>query len=109
MRQIVIEAETPGNSRTIFRLRIDKHLIAEGLTAVQVHILVGETLERVALPKSADARTPGRRLRANSFSAFWREDNRRRSNGEQYLIAVNAALAQPVSQIWKGYWQRPSA
>jgi hypothetical protein len=36
----------------------------------------------------------------------WREDNRRVSNGEQYLIAVNAALAHPVSRQWKGYWQR---
>ena len=51
MRQVVIEAETPGDSRTMFRLRIDKNLIAEGLTAVQAHILVGEILERIALPK----------------------------------------------------------
>jgi hypothetical protein len=58
MRLIVIEAETPGDSRTMFRLRIDKHLIAEGLTAVQVHILVGETLERIALPKPAEKPTP---------------------------------------------------
>jgi len=36
----------------------------------------------------------------------WREDNRRVSNGEQYLMAVNAALAHPVSRQWKGYWQR---
>jgi hypothetical protein len=61
MRQIVIEAETPGDSRTMFRLRIDKRLIAEGLTAVQAHILVGEILERIALPKPAETsvtRTP---------------------------------------------------
>jgi hypothetical protein len=32
----------------------------------------------------------------------WREDNRRRSNGEQYLITANAALAHPVSRQWKG-------
>src|SRR3984957_11551290 len=37
----------------------------------------------------------------------WREDNRRRSNGEQYLFAVSAALSHPVSRQWKGYWQRP--
>ena len=36
----------------------------------------------------------------------WREDNRGVSNGEQYLMAVNAALAHPVSRQWKGYWQR---
>ena len=54
MRQIVIEAETPHDSRTMFRMRIDKHLIAEGLTAVQAHILVGEILDRVALPKPTE-------------------------------------------------------
>lgn len=28
------------------------------------------------------------------------------SNGEEYLILVNSALAHPVSRQWKGYWQR---
>ncbi len=36
----------------------------------------------------------------------WREDYRRTSNGEQYLVVINAALAHPVSRQWKGYWQR---
>jgi len=36
----------------------------------------------------------------------WREDNRRVSNGEQYLMAAGAAMASPVSRVWKGYWQR---
>ena len=58
VRQIVIEAETPGNSRTMFRLRIDAKPIAEGLTAVQAHILVAEILERIVLPKSAETRAP---------------------------------------------------
>lgn len=39
----------------------------------------------------------------------WREDNRRLSNGELYLIATNAALKAPVSRQWKGYWQRAEA
>ena len=39
----------------------------------------------------------------------WREDNRRVSNGELYLMASNAALTSPVSRIWKGYWQRAAA
>ena len=52
VRQIVIEAETPGDSRTMFRLRIDANAIAEGLTAVQAHVLVGEILERIAMPQS---------------------------------------------------------
>jgi hypothetical protein len=52
VRQIVIEAETPGDSRTKFRLRIDASAIADGLTAVQAHVLVGEILERIAAPNS---------------------------------------------------------
>ena len=56
VRQIIIEAEAPGDSRTMFRLRIDAKLIAESLTAVQAHILVGEILERIALPRSPLAR-----------------------------------------------------
>ena len=46
-----VEAETPGDSRTMFRLRIDANLIAEDLTTAQAHLLVGEILERIALPK----------------------------------------------------------
>ena len=54
VRQIVIEAETPGDSRTMFRLRIDANPIAESLTAVQAHILIGEIFERIAMPKTSE-------------------------------------------------------
>lgn len=36
----------------------------------------------------------------------WREDNRRVSNGIQYLMATDAALKHPKSNQWCGYWQR---
>lgn len=45
-------------------------------------------------------------LAAYSREMAWREDHRRVSNGEQYLMVANAALAHPVSRQWKGYWQR---
>ncbi|MFG1189243.1 IS1595 family transposase [Xanthobacter flavus] len=45
-------------------------------------------------------------LGAYSAEMAWREDHRRVSNGEQYLMTVGAALAHPVSRVWKGYWQR---
>jgi transposase-like protein len=48
----------------------------------------------------------GRYLHSYAAEMAWREDNRRVSNGEQYLMAANAALAHPVSRQWKGYWQR---
>lgn len=41
---------------------------------------------------------------ANEMS--WREDNRRCSNGEQFLNLTAAGLHSPVSRQWKGYWQR---
>lgn len=36
----------------------------------------------------------------------WREDQRRLSNGEQFLMIAAAGLHHPVSRNWKGYWQR---
>jgi hypothetical protein len=48
----------------------------------------------------------GRYLAAYASEMAWREDNRRVSNGEQYLMATNAALKHSVSREWKGYWQR---
>jgi hypothetical protein len=48
----------------------------------------------------------GRYLSAYAHEMAWREDNRRLSNGEQYLIAVNASLAHRSRGSGKGYWQR---
>lgn len=45
-------------------------------------------------------------LSAYAAEMAWRENNRRVSNGEQYLLATKSALAHPVSRAWKGYWQR---
>jgi transposase-like protein len=45
-------------------------------------------------------------LSAYAREMAWRENNRRVSNGEQYLMATDAALQHPVSRQWKGYWQR---
>jgi len=57
VRRIVIELETPGDSRTMFRLRIDDSAIADDLTAVQAHILIGEILERITMPRSSEGAT----------------------------------------------------
>lgn len=51
----------------------------------------------------------GRLLHAYANEMAWREDNRRISNGEQFLKALGASLAHPVSREWKGYWQRRAA
>ena len=48
----------------------------------------------------------GKYLAAYAVEMAWREDFRRRSNGELHEMATGAALAHPVSRVWKGYWQR---
>ena len=48
----------------------------------------------------------GRYLGAYANEMAWRENNRRVSNGEQFLAITGAALDHPVSRVWKGHWQR---
>ena len=48
----------------------------------------------------------GKYLGAYANEMAWRENNRRVSNGEQYLDVTALTLAHPVSRVWKGYWQR---
>ncbi len=48
----------------------------------------------------------GKYLAAYAGEMAWREDRRRMSNGEQYLMMAAASAAHPVSRQWKGYWQR---
>ena len=47
-----------------------------------------------------------RYLSSYASEMAWRENHRRESNGAQYLMTVHAAAHHPVSQQWKGYWQR---
>jgi hypothetical protein len=51
IERIVIETETPGDSRTMFRVRMDDLVIGQNLTAAQAHLIVGEVLDRIALPR----------------------------------------------------------
>jgi hypothetical protein len=39
----------------------------------------------------------------------WRENQRRNSNGSQYVALAFASAHHPVSRKWKGYWQRRTA
>lgn len=45
-------------------------------------------------------------LNAYAGEMAWREDNRRKSNGEQFRKVVCAAATAPKSERWTGYWQR---
>lgn len=51
----------------------------------------------------------GRYLHQYAAEMAWREDNRRKSNGELFGLTVAAAMTHPVSRQWKGYWQRKGA
>jgi hypothetical protein len=54
VERIIIELEIPGDSRSLFRLRLDNKVVGENLTAVQTHLLVGEILDRITLPRPAE-------------------------------------------------------
>jgi hypothetical protein len=51
VKTISIEAESPHDPASLFQLSIDGKIVGVHLTAVQTHILVGDILEKVALPK----------------------------------------------------------
>ena len=48
--RIVVELETPGDSRSLFRLWIDDQVVGERLTAAQAYLLVDEILDRISIP-----------------------------------------------------------
>ena len=52
---IAIEAETPGDNRTMFRVTVDQEVVASELTAASAHWLVGVSLERITHPELANA------------------------------------------------------
>lgn len=45
-------------------------------------------------------------LYAYAGEASWREDHRRRSNGDQAMMVTGSALRSRQSRNWTGYWQR---
>jgi hypothetical protein len=51
IERIVIESETPGDSRTMFRVRMNDLVIGQNLTAAQAHLIVGEVLDRITVPR----------------------------------------------------------
>jgi hypothetical protein len=59
IRQIVIEAEPPGDAESMFRLSIDANLIAKGITVAQAYYLVGQVIRRIGLPEHAKIDSDG--------------------------------------------------
>jgi hypothetical protein len=55
--KITIEQEEPGDSSALFRLLVGEKVVAEGMTAAQIHILVGEVLEQMTLQKGQSKAT----------------------------------------------------
>jgi hypothetical protein len=54
-------------------------------------------------------RIGGRHLHAYSSEMAWRENHRRRPNGDHWNLITAAALAHPKSKVWAGYWHRSAA
>jgi hypothetical protein len=54
-------------------------------------------------------RISGRLLQSYADECAWRENNRRRSNGDHWNLMTSAALAAPKSARWAGYWHRSAA
>ena len=48
--RVLLEAETPQDPGSLFRVSVNGHQLAAGLTAVQAHVLVGDALEVFLLP-----------------------------------------------------------
>ena len=67
-KSIAVEAESPDDSATMFSLRIDDLIVGRGLTAAQAHLLVGEILERVVLPRRIAQKKLETRLAASERS-----------------------------------------
>ena len=40
------------------------------------------------------------------INPFFQNDGIACTNGAQHQTATAAALAHPVTRVWKGYWQR---
>jgi hypothetical protein len=53
IERIVIETEMPGDPRTMFRVLMDDVMLGRNLTAAQAHLIVGEVLDRITLPRPA--------------------------------------------------------
>jgi hypothetical protein len=49
--RIIIETETPNESRTMFRVLVDQNTVGKGLTAVQAQLVTAEIIERLVLPR----------------------------------------------------------
>jgi transposase-like protein len=54
-------------------------------------------------------RISGQLLQAYADECAWRENFRRRSNGDHWNLITGAALAAPKSARWVGYWHRSAA
>lgn len=54
-------------------------------------------------------RISGRHLHQYANEMAWREDARRLSNGRQFQMMAVAALRHPMSDQWRGYWNRNAA
>jgi hypothetical protein len=48
--ELLLGAEEPENSRSLFRVTLNGKVIARRLTAAQAHLIVGDALEAFVMP-----------------------------------------------------------
>ena len=53
VRRIILENNSPVDARPVFRLLVDDELIADALTPFQAHVLIGEILDRITIPRNS--------------------------------------------------------
>lgn len=59
MKRIMIEAETSGEFRSMFSLRIHEKIAGNNITLAQAHVLVDEILDRISVPRPAGSGVKG--------------------------------------------------
>jgi hypothetical protein len=68
-KSISIELEVEGDPTSLFVLKIDGAVFSEHLTAIQIHLPVGDLLERIVLPNAPDKFDAVRKRRAEMLPA----------------------------------------
>ena len=86
--RIVVELETPGDSRSLFRLWIDDQVVGERLTAAQAYLLVDEILDRISIPPREFVQCHGRVDQPKAASVESSQRHERSQSGIRPLCSI---------------------
>ncbi len=91
--------------RPDFKLKIVEHKSAYHWDGAHIN-LAESYFSRLRRIEAQHHHISGRYLSAYAAEGAWREDFRRKANGEQFRMIIKAGLSRPPSRQWTGYWQR---